>query len=177
VIKIFKHICIGATIGGVASFLMMVLGFFAYKIKSPIAGIIDGWVWIFIEILTVVFISKYYFTKEPILQMSKKRVFFVGSFITLWFSITWSAISFIFIKFIYPNYETEMIRYLYHPSPFASAAETKGMYLVAQLGANAYSGSIIHFISGVIIGLIASSIIGLNFNRLNIYRNLTSRST
>ncbi len=165
--KLLKYIIPGSVFAGFFAFLLVVIDLFAYKYKSPIAGYFEGWLFILIEVFTVIILAKYYFVKLSIRQISKKQTFGIGMVISSCFSLSWAIFSFLFIKFIYPNYETEMINYLYHPSPFASAAESSGMYLMAQLSANAYTNSIFKIISGLLIGIIVTTVMVFINNRQN----------
>lgn len=160
-------------IAGFITFLLSIADLFAYKFKSPIAGYLEGWLFIFIETLALLFLLKYYFSLSLANQISKKQTIGIGMGISLCFSLTWAIFSFLFIKFVYPKYETEMINYLYNPSPSASAAETTGMYLSAQLSANAYFNSVIKMFSGLVIGAIVSVAIVFTRKRKNVNNNLT----
>lgn len=160
-------------IAGFTTFLLMIVDLFAYKFKSPFAGYIEGWLFILIETFAVVFLLNYYFSISPADQISKKQTIGIGMGISLCFSLTWAIFSFLFIKFLYPEYETEMIKYLYNPSPNASAAETDGMYLSAYLSANAYFNSLIKIVSGLVIGAVASVAIVLTRKRKYVSRKLS----
>jgi len=163
---------------GYSAFVLMVGDLLAYKYKSPIAGYLEGWLSIIIQIVAVFVLVKYYSRKTSNYQQSNIKIFFVGMAVTIIYSLTWSLTSFIYIQYFYPNYETEMISYLYHPSPFATAAETSGLYLMAQISANAYTNSFFKLITGLFIGIIFSTVnVFLNNRRNKIYRNLTSHSS
>jgi hypothetical protein len=155
--NLFTHTLPGSLAAGFVAFLLMIADLMAYRAKLPIAGVIENWLFVFIEVLAILVVSKNYFKKMPDVRVSRKLAFGVAAFISLCFSVSWSLTTYIFIKILYPGFGTEMIGYLYHPSPAATAAENNGLYLGALFSVDAYYGSMTKFITGVILGLLISS--------------------